>query len=48
MENIESLWGRFYDAVMSFGPRLIGALVVLAVGWWIITILQKSLRKNFE
>jgi len=48
MENIESLWGRFYDAVMSFGPRLIGAIVVLAVGWWIITIIQKALRKNFE
>ncbi|HKL30935.1 MAG TPA: mechanosensitive ion channel domain-containing protein [Tangfeifania sp.] len=48
MENIESLWGRFYDAVMTFGPRLIGALIVLAIGWWIIKVIQKSIRKNFE
>jgi len=48
MENIESLWGRFYDAVMTFGPRLIGALIVLAIGWWIIKVIQKSILKNFE
>ncbi len=48
MENIESLWDRFYDAVMTFGPSLIGALIVLAIGWWVIKLIQKGLQKGFE
>ncbi|MFW5756548.1 MAG: mechanosensitive ion channel family protein, partial [Tangfeifania sp.] len=48
MENIEPLWVKFYDAVMTFGPRLIGALIVLAIGWWIIKIIQRSVKKGFE
>ncbi|MGM0622067.1 MAG: mechanosensitive ion channel family protein [Bacteroidota bacterium] len=48
MENIDSLWEKFYDAVMTFGPRLIGALIVLAIGWWIIKIIQQTLKNGFE
>lgn len=48
MENIDTLWGKFYDAVITFGPRLIGALIVLAIGWWIIKIIQQSLKKEFH
>jgi len=33
---------------MTFGPRLIGALLTLLIGWWIITIIQKVLRNSFE
>jgi small conductance mechanosensitive channel len=48
MNSIEVLWSKFYDGVTTFGPRLIGALIVLAIGWWIIKIIQNSLRKGFE
>lgn len=48
MENIDSLWEKFHDAVITFGPRLIGALIVLAIGWWIIKIIQQSLKKEFH
>lgn len=48
MNGIEVLWAKFYDGVTTFGPRLIGALIVLAIGWWIIKIIQKALRNSFE
>jgi len=48
MENIDGLWEKFYDAVVTLGPRLIGALIVLAIGWWVIKLIQKGLQKGFE
>ena len=48
MESIETLWQKLYDVVITFGPRLIGAIITLIVGWWIIRIIQKAIRKNFE
>ncbi len=48
MEPIQMLWLKFYEAVMAFGPRLIGAIATLLIGWWIIRIIQNSLRKAFE
>jgi small conductance mechanosensitive channel len=48
MNAIEVLWAKFYDGVTTFGPRLVAALIVLGIGWWIIKITQKSLRNTFE
>lgn len=48
MENFELISQKIYDAVLTFGPKLIGALVVLILGMWVIKIIQKALRKNFD
>jgi len=48
VESIESLWQKLYDVVITFGPRLVGAIITLIVGWWIIRIIQKAIRKSFE
>lgn len=48
MDSINTLWDTFYSSVLTFGPRLAGALATLIIGWWVIKIVQKSLRKNFE
>ncbi|SHJ74153.1 small conductance mechanosensitive channel [Tangfeifania diversioriginum] len=48
MESIDALWQKFYDAIVTFGPRLIGALLTLIIGWWIINIILNVLRKKFE
>jgi small conductance mechanosensitive channel len=48
MESIDALWQKFYEAIVTFGPRLIGALLTLIIGWWIISIILNVLRKNFE
>ncbi len=45
---MEALWEKFYEVVITFGPRLVGALITLAIGWWLIGVIQRSLRKNFE
>jgi small conductance mechanosensitive channel len=47
MESVNTLWERFNDVIMTFGPRLIGAIITLIIGWWIIKIIQRSVRKSF-
>ncbi|MFV0521459.1 MAG: mechanosensitive ion channel family protein [Mangrovibacterium sp.] len=36
---------KFYDLVVTYGLKLIGALVTLIIGWWIISVICKTLRK---
>jgi small conductance mechanosensitive channel len=48
MESVDGLWQKFYEGVIIFGPRLVGALITLIIGWWIIKIIQKFLRRRFE
>ena len=48
METATELSQKIYDFVLVFGPKLIGAIITLAIGWWIIKIIQNSLRKRFE
>ncbi len=48
MDSINTLWETFYNSVITFGPRLAGALATLIIGWWVIRIIQRTLRKNFE
>ena len=39
---------KFYDIVMTYGPRLIGALIVLIVGLFLISIIRGALKRRFE
>ncbi|MBW6534365.1 MAG: mechanosensitive ion channel [Mariniphaga sp.] len=48
MDSVNTLWEKINDVVLTFGPRLVGAIITLIIGWWIISIVQKSLRKKFE
>jgi len=48
MYKMENLSEQIYDLVMVYGPKLIGAIVTLIVGMWIISILRNALRKRFE
>ena len=45
---MENLSEQIYGIVMTYGPKLIGAIVVLIVGMWVISILRSALRKRFE
>lgn len=47
MESVESISQKIYDIIMVFGPKLIGAVITLIIGWWIIKIIQKALSKSF-
>lgn len=48
MDSVNTLWEKFNDVVITFGPRLIGAIITLIIGWWIIKVIQRSVRKGFE
>lgn len=48
METATELSQKIYDFVLFYGPKLIGAIITLAIGWWIIKIIQRTVRKRFE
>jgi small conductance mechanosensitive channel len=48
MDSVNTIWDKINDVVITFGPRLIGAIITLIIGWWIIGIIQRSVRKSFE
>lgn len=48
MELVEGYSEKIYDMVMLYGPKLVGAIITLIIGLWIIKIIQKTVRKTFE
>ena len=48
MEPLEAISQSGYDVIVTYGPKLIGAIITLIIGWWIIKVIQKTLRKTFE
>ena len=42
MDMLESASQKVYDLILIYGPKLIGAIIVLVIGLWIIKILQKE------
>ncbi len=45
---MEDLSQQIYDIVMEYGPKLIGAIITLILGMWIISILKNTIRKRME
>ena len=45
---MENLQDKLIDFVVDYGPKLIGAIIVLIIGLWIIGRISKLLRKSFE
>ena len=39
MEKVEVLSAQLYDIIMVYGPKLVGAIITLIVGLWIISII---------
>lgn len=39
---IESIWTKIQDAAVAYGPSLIGALLVLIIGWWVAKIIKSA------
>ncbi len=48
METISSYSVQLYDLIMTYGPKLIGAIITLIVGLWVIKIIQRAVKRNFE
>ena len=48
MEEVNNLSERLYDLVMTYGPKLVGAIITLIIGLWVISILRGAIRRRFE
>ncbi len=48
METISSYSVQLYELIMTYGPKLIGAIITLIVGLWVIKIIQRAVKRNFE
>ncbi|MFV0589906.1 MAG: mechanosensitive ion channel family protein [Draconibacterium sp.] len=48
MEKIEILSQQIYSIVLVYGPKLIGAIITLIIGMWVISVLRNALRKRME
>lgn len=45
---MENLSEQIYGIVMEYGPKLVGAIITLIIGMWVIAVISKTLRKRFE
>ncbi len=48
MEPVAGISEKIYDVVMTFGPRLVGAIITFIIGWWIVKIIQKIIRRSLD
>lgn len=48
MENLESYFASGYDLAISYGLKILLAVVVLIIGLWIIKAVLKALGRNLE
>jgi small conductance mechanosensitive channel len=48
MKKIEQYSGIFTDLVLQYGPKLIGALVTLIVGLWVVNKISAFFNKTLE
>ncbi len=48
MGNLEAYTTKAIELIMSYGPKLLLAIVVLLIGLWIIKLVVKALRKALE
>ncbi len=46
--EITTIVQKIYEIVMTYGPRLIGAVIVLIVGLFLISIISGALKRRFE
>lgn len=46
MERLQEILGSLYDLVVTYGLKIVGAIVVLIIGLWIISGLTRILNKN--
>ncbi len=48
MGNLEAYTSKAIELIMSYGPKLVLAIIVLLIGLWLIKILVKAFKKVLE
>lgn len=42
MDSMNINWGQFADYIYSYGPKVVGAILVLVIGLWVIRIVTRG------
>lgn len=48
MENLDQYSDEIMNFIMTYGPKLVGAIITLLVGLWAIKMIMKTVKKGFE
>ncbi len=48
METFQNISDKINGIIMEYGPRLIGVIITLIVGMWLISLIRKSINRRFE
>jgi small conductance mechanosensitive channel len=48
MEKFQEIMEWLWQLAITYGLKLIGAIIVLIIGLWVIKAIMKGIRKNFE
>ncbi|MBL4709077.1 MAG: mechanosensitive ion channel [Flavobacteriales bacterium] len=48
MEEVNNVSGVIVDIAMEYGPKLIGAIITLIIGLWVIKRVSNFIKKGFE
>lgn len=48
MENLDLKWDGLIENLIYYGTKLLGAIVVFLIGWWIINRIVRGLDRLFE
>lgn len=46
MEKVEQFSEQIYSIIMVYGPKLIGAIITLIIGLWLISVIKKVVSKR--
>lgn len=48
MEEINNLSQQLYDVALEYGPKLVGAIITLIVGLWVISVIRGVIKRTME
>jgi len=48
MDNMEKYSGYIMDFVMQYGPKLIGSIITLTIGFWVVKKISKFFNNSLE
>jgi len=48
MENVDKYSSMATDFIMTYGPKLVGAIITLIIGLWVIKMVMKAVKKAFQ
>jgi small conductance mechanosensitive channel len=48
MGNLQAYTAKAIELIMTYGPKLLLAIVVLLIGLWIVKLVVKAFRKAME